>query len=72
MAPTITALLVGTAIFVMVGAPVAVAQVCEPDQVKVSGVCTDLQNADNPPVLPPGTPGKIQCTQHSCVYRPEG
>jgi hypothetical protein len=69
---TITALLAaigaGFAVFTVMGAPIAVAQVCKPGQQEINGQCTDLQNVDNPPVLPPGTPGKIQCTQHSCVY----
>jgi hypothetical protein len=60
------------AVSALIGAPVAVAQVCEPGQVMIDGQCTVLQNADNPPVLPEGTPGKIQCTQHSCVYRENG
>jgi hypothetical protein len=73
---TITSLLAavgaGFAVSTMIGAPIAVAQVCKPNQVEVNGQCTDLQNVDNPPVLPPGTPGKVQCTQHSCVYYPNG
>jgi hypothetical protein len=72
---TVSALLaavgVGFAVSALIVAPVAAAQVCGPDQVEVNGQCTPLQNAANPPVLPPGTPGKIQCTQHSCVYRPD-
>ena len=71
---TITAFLAaagaGLAISTVIGTPIAVAQVCGPNQVMINGQCTDLQNANNPPVLPPGTPGKIQCTQHSCVYYP--
>jgi hypothetical protein len=73
---TITSLLAaagaGFAVSAMIGAPVAVAQVCEPGQVEIDGQCTDLQNANNPPVLPEGTPGKVVCTQHSCVYYKEG
>ena len=69
---TITALLAaigaGFAVFTVMGAPIAVAQVCKPGQQEINGQCTDLQNVDNPPVLPPGTPGKIVCTQHSCSY----
>ena len=73
---TITSLLAavgaGFAVSAMIGPPIAVAQVCSnPFQVEIDGHCTELQNVNNPPVLPPGTPGKIQCTQHSCVYYPD-
>jgi hypothetical protein len=72
---TITSLFaaVGTGFAVFaISAPVAVAKACDPGQVVIEDRCTDFQNADNPPVLPEGTPGKVQCTQHSCVYRENG
>jgi len=56
----------------MISAPVAVATECVAGEVIIDGRCTDLQNANSPPVLPEGAPGKIQCTQHSCVYRENG
>lgn len=72
---TVAALLVAvgawSAVSEAIGAPIAIAQGCEPDQVEINGECVDLQNVDNPPVLPPGTPDRIQCTQYSCVYRPD-
>jgi len=48
----------------MIGAPIAVAQVCEPGQSQINGECIypDKRTHDV-------AGGKIQCTQHSCVYR---
>jgi hypothetical protein len=62
----------GFALSTMISAPVAVATECVAGEVIIDGRCTDLQNANNPPVLPEGAPGTIQCTQHSCVYRENG
>jgi hypothetical protein len=66
---TITSLLAavfgGVAIWGVVGAPLAVAQVCEVGQSEISeGECI---NPDNKTHDVPG--GTVQCTQHSCVYR---
>jgi hypothetical protein len=71
MAQLMAAIGAGLAVFAVLGAPPAVAQPCGPNQALVNNKCIELQNVDNPPVLPPGTPGAIQCTQHSCVYRPD-
>lgn len=50
---------------VVIGAPVAAAEVCEPGQSEISdGGCIYPDNATHDV---PG--GKIECTQHSCVYR---
>ena len=50
----------------MIGAPIAVAQVCEPTQVDNNGQCTVLdKNANNAPAAP----GKVMCTQSGhCSY----
>jgi hypothetical protein len=44
----------------MIGAPAAVAQVCEPGQVEIDGQCTvpDI-NANNVPAPPDGTGGPV-------------
>jgi len=65
---TITSLLAAVgawcAVSTMIGAPVAAAQVCEPGQSEINGECIYPDNKTH------GVPGgKIQCTQHSCVYR---
>jgi hypothetical protein len=69
---TITSLLAavgaGFAVSAMIGAPIAVAQVCKPGQVEIDGKCTVPDNNTNVTALPDGTPGKVVCTQHSCVY----
>ena len=59
---TITALLAavgaGFAVSTMIGAPTAVAQVCEPGQVEIDGQCTvPDNNANNVPAPPDGTGG---------------
>jgi hypothetical protein len=54
----------GFAVSTMIGAPIAVAQVCDPGQSEINGECI---YPDNKTHDVPG--GKIQCTQHSCVYR---
>jgi hypothetical protein len=67
---TITSLLAavgaGFAVSTMIGAPIAVAQVCDPakGQSEINGECI---YPDNKTHDVPG--GEIQCTQHSCVYR---
>ena len=49
----------------MIGAPIAVAQVCEPGQSEINnGECIYPVNKTHDV---PG--GEIQCTRHSCVYR---
>ena len=52
----------------MIGAPIAVAQGCDPNKVQqeIDGQCIAPYNKTHDV---PG--GKIQCTQHSCVYRPD-
>ncbi len=57
----------GFAVSAMIGAPIAVAQVCEPGQSEINGECI---YPDNKTHDVPG--GKIQCTLHSCVYRESG
>ena len=48
----------------MIGAPIAVAQVCDdPRDSVINGKCTYPDNRTHDV---PG--GEIQCTQHSCVY----
>jgi hypothetical protein len=66
---TITALLAaagaGFAVSAMIGAPVAVAQSCRPDQVWLNGACTEP-----PPVDSGGPPPdqRVVCTQgYSCA-----
>ena len=59
---TITSLLAavgaGFAVSAMIGAPAAVAQVCEPGQVEIDGQCTvPDSNANNVPAPPDGTGG---------------
>jgi len=59
---TITSLLAavgaGFAVSAMIGAPTAVAQVCEPGQVEIDGQCTvPDNNANNVPAPPDGTGG---------------
>ena len=59
---TITSLLAavgaGFAVSAMIGAPAAVAQVCEPGQVEIDGQCTvPDNNANNIPAPPDGTGG---------------
>jgi hypothetical protein len=67
---TITSLsaAVGTwfAVSTMIGAPIAVAQVCDPDkrQMEINGECISPDNKTHDV-----SGGKIQCTLHSCVYR---
>lgn len=74
----LAAVVAGFAVSAIIGAPVAVAQVCAPGLVDIDGQCTDPD--DDPGNVPrssdgvgtsdddvPG--GTIQCTQHSCVYR---
>ena len=66
---TITSLLAavgaGFAVSAMLGAPIAVAQVCDAGQSEINpGECI---YPDNKTHDVPG--GKIQCTLHSCVYR---
>jgi hypothetical protein len=61
---TITALLAavgaGFAVSTMIGAPTAVAQVCEPGQVEIDGQCTvPDNNANNVPAPPDGTGGPV-------------
>lgn len=68
---TITSLAVaagtGLALVAMIGAPVAVAQDCEPGQSQIAaGKCIWPDNKTHDV---PG--GKVQCTQHSCVFRPD-
>ena len=50
----------------MIGAPIAVAQVCESTQVDNNGQCTvPDKNANNAPAAP----GKVMCTQSGhCSY----
>jgi len=72
---TITSLLAavgaGFAVSAMIGAPIAVAEVCQPGHV-LDGQCTfsDVDTSDVP--APPdgtGTPGKLICTQSGhCTY----
>lgn len=58
-------LFTGLATCAMIGAPAAVAQSCEPGQSEIAaGECI---YPDNKTHEVPG--GKVQCTQHSCVYR---
>lgn len=54
------------ALSTMIGAPVAVAQPCDPvkGEIEIHGGCG---YPDNETHDVPG--GKIECTQHSCVYR---
>jgi hypothetical protein len=59
---TITALLAavgaGFAISTMIGAPTAIAQVCEPGQIEIDGQCTvPDNNANNVPAPQNGTGG---------------
>ena len=59
---TITSLLAavgaGFAVSAMIGAPAAIAQVCEPGQVEIDGQCTVPDtNANNVPAPPDGTGG---------------
>ena len=59
---TVTSLLAavgaGFAVSAMIGAPTAVAQVCEPGQVVIDGRCTiPDNNANNVPAPPDGTGG---------------
>jgi hypothetical protein len=56
----------------MIGAPIAVAQVCEPGQVEIDGKCTvPDNNASNVPAPPDG--GKLLCNQRGhCTYFPGG
>ena len=67
---TITSLLAavgaGFAVSAMIGAPISVAQVCEPGQVDNNGQCTvPDKNANNVPA----PPGKLMCTQSGhCTY----
>jgi hypothetical protein len=61
---TITSLLAaigaGFAVSTMIGAPAAVAQVCEPGQVEIDGQCTvPDNNANNVPAPPDGTGGPV-------------
>ena len=61
----LAAVVAGFAVTAMIGAPVAVAQVCEVGQSEIAdGECI---NPDNKSHDVPG--GTVQCTQHSCVYR---
>lgn len=64
---TITSLLAavgaGFAVSAMIGAPVAVGQVCELGQSEINGECI---YPDNKTHDVPG--GKVVCSQHSCVY----
>jgi hypothetical protein len=65
---TITSLLAavgaGFAVSAMIGAPIAVAQVCDdPRDSVINGKCTYPDNRTHDV---PG--GEVQCTQHSCVY----
>jgi hypothetical protein len=71
---TITSLLAaagaGFAVSAMIGAPIAVAQVCEPGQVEIDGQCTEPPEVT---ALPDGTPGKLLCRQSGhCTYFPGG
>ena len=68
---TITSLAVvtgaGYALFAMIGAPVATAPDCELGQSQIAGgkcIWPDNKTHDVPG-------GKVQCTQHSCVFRPD-
>ena len=59
---TITSLLAavgaGFAVSAMIGAPTAIAQVCEPGQIEIDGQCTvPDNNANNVPAPPDGTGG---------------
>jgi hypothetical protein len=60
---TITALLAtvgaGFAVSTMIGAPTAVAQVCEPGQVEIDGQCTVPDVNANVPAPPAGTGGPV-------------
>ena len=61
---TITSLLAavgaGFAVSAMIGAPAAVAQVCEPGQVEIDGQCTvPDNNANNVPAPPDGSGGPV-------------
>jgi hypothetical protein len=65
--PLLAALGTGFAVVTMIGAPVAAAaQGCDPTkgESEINGECI---SPDNKTHDVPG--GKIQCTQHSCVYR---
>ncbi|RDH76032.1 hypothetical protein DVS77_23420 [Mycolicibacterium moriokaense] len=59
----------GIALFTMIGAPVAGAQSCEPGHVDNAGQCTVSDDDAAAPADNTGPPGKVVCTQHSCVYR---
>ena len=78
---TITSLLAavgaGFAVSAMIGAPAAIAQVCEPGQVEIDGQCNVPNNANNVPAPQNGTggpgmgSGKLLCTQSGhCSYLP--
>ena len=65
---TITSLLAavgaGFAVSAMIGAPVAVAQLCPyPDQEKIDGICRNVTHVP----APPGGDQNVVCTQHSCA-----
>ena len=56
----------GFAVSAMIGAPIAVAQVCEPAQLDNNGRCTVSDKNANNGSAPPG---KVMCTQgYSCAY----
>jgi hypothetical protein len=76
---TITSLLAtvgaGYAVSAMIGAPIAVAEFCQPGHVGIDGQCTfsDVNTSEVP--APPdgtgksGTPGTLLCTQSGhCTY----
>jgi len=71
VAALLAAVFTGLAVLTIAGAPLAAAQPCKTNEVLINNQCTAIQNAANPPTLPPGTPGKVQCSQHSCVYYPD-
>jgi hypothetical protein len=54
----LAAIVAGFAVSAMIGAPAAVAQVCEPGQVEIDGQCTvPDNNMNNVPAPPDGTGG---------------
>jgi hypothetical protein len=54
----------GFAVLTLLGAPIAVAQDCEPGQSEIDGECI---HPDNKTHDVPG--GEVECTRHSCVFR---
>ena len=75
---TITSLLAavgaGFAVSAMIGAPIAVAEVCQPGHVGIDGQCTfSYNNPTTTSPAPPDRTGTLMCNQAGhCTYFPGG